>query len=494
MNMNILLVYPKTPPTFWSFSDAVKFISKKSSEIPLGLITIGAMLPPDWKSKLIDTNVTPLKDKDILWADYVFLSGMSIHLSSFKRIIKRCNQLGVKIVAGGPLATTHYKEIMGVDHYVLNEAELTLPLFIEDVQKGCPRPVYQSNEFPDLNATPPPKWELLEMNKYAGMSIQYSRGCPYNCEFCSITLLNGRKPRTKSRKQFIHELESLFQSGWRGGVFIVDDNFIGNKRKLKEEILPAMISWAQKRQYPFEYITEATINLADDETLLDLMVKAGFSSAFIGIETPNPESLAECGKYHNQKRDMMDSIKKMHQKGLQVAGGFIVGFDHDTPSIFKTQIEFIQQSGIVTAMVGMLNAPTGTLLYKRLDSENRLANIFTGDNMDGSINFIPKMGYQKLIKGYKELVETIYSQKKYYERLKTFLREYEMPDVKLPSVKLQDIKALFKSIWKLGFMEKGKRYYWKLMFFSLLNFPKKFPLAVKMAIYGFHFRRVARRI
>lgn len=492
--MNILLVYPKTPPTFWSFSDAVKFISKKSSEIPLGLITVGAMLPKDWKSKLIDTNVTPLKDEDILWADYVFLSGMSIHLTSFKRIIKRCNQLGVKVVAGGPLATTHYREIMGVDHYVLNEAESTLPLFIEDIQKGCPKPVYHSNAFPDLSSTPSPKWDLLEMKKYAGMSIQYSRGCPYNCEFCSITLLNGRKPRTKSRQQFISELESLYQSGWRDGVFIVDDNFIGNKRKLKEDILPAMIAWAQKRQYPFEYITEATINLADDDTLLDLMVKAGFNSAFIGIETPNPDSLAECGKYHNQKRDMMDSVKKMHRKGLQVAGGFIVGFDHDTPSIFKTQIEFIQQSGIVTAMVGMLNAPTGTLLYKRLDSENRLSNIFTGDNMDGSINFIPKMGYQKLIKGYKELVETIYSQKKYYERLKTFLLEYKMPDVKLPSVKLQDIKALLKSIWKLGFVEKGKRYYWKLMFFSLLNFPKKFPLAVKMAIYGFHFRRVARRI
>jgi radical SAM superfamily enzyme YgiQ (UPF0313 family) len=492
--MNILLVYPQTPPTFWSFSDAIKFISKKSSEIPLGLITVGAMLPPDWNTKLIDTNVTPLKDKDILWSDYVFLSGMDIHLNSFKKIIKRCNQLGIKVVAGGPLATTHYQEIMGIDHYVLNESELTLPSFIEDVKKGCPKPVYQSKGFPDLESTPPPKWDLLEMKKYAGMSIQYSRGCPFNCEFCSITLLNGRKPRTKSRRQFIHELESLYQSGWKGGVFIVDDNFIGNKRKLKEDILPAMVAWAQKRRYPFEYITEATINIADDDELLDLMVKAGFNSAFIGIETPNPESLAECGKFHNQNRNMMDSVKKMHHKGLQVAGGFIVGFDHDTPSIFKSQMEFIQNSGIVTAMVGLLNAPNGTKLYKRLSLENRLSNIFTGDNMDGSINFIPKMGYQKLIKGYKELVETIYSQKKYYERSKNFLHEYQMPDFKLPSVKLQDIKALFKSIWKLGFLEKGKRYYWKLLLYSLFNFPKKFPLAVKMAIYGFHFRRVARRI
>ncbi|MFW6137212.1 MAG: B12-binding domain-containing radical SAM protein [Candidatus Aminicenantaceae bacterium] len=492
--MNILLVYPETPPTFWSFVDAVKFISKKSSEIPLGLITVAAMLPQEWDLKLIDTNVSPLRDQDILWADFVFLSGMNIHLASFKKILRRCNQLDTKVVAGGPLATTHHRELMGVDHFVLNEAEVTLKPFIEDVKKGRPQHVYQSHEFPKLESTPPPRWDLLKMKKYAGMSLQYSRGCPHNCEFCSIVLLNGHKPRTKSRQQFINELESLYQAGWRGSVFIVDDNFIGNKRKLKREILPAMVTWSQKRNYPFDHITEATINLADDEELLDLMVEAGFESAFIGIETPNPDSLAECGKHLNQKRDMLDSVKKMQRRGIQVAGGFIVGFDNDTSSIFKKQIEFIQQSGIVTAMVGLLNAPNGTRLYKRLKSENRLADYFTGDNMDGSINFIPKMGYQKLVRGYKQLVETIYSQKKYYERMKTFLREYHMPSFKVSSLKLQDLSALLKSVWKLGFLEKGKRYYWKLLLYSLVNFPKKFPLAVKMAIYGFHFRRVARRI
>ena len=288
----------------------------------------------------------------------------------------------------------------------------------------------------------------------------------------------------------MQELESLFQKGWRGEVFIVDDNFIGNKKRLKSDLLPELIAWSQTRNYPFKFTTEASINLADDEELVQLMVRAGFYHTFIGIETPNTDSLIECEKSHNLQRDMVSSVKKLQRHGLVVSGGFIVGFDRDPPSIFDQQIQFIQKSGIVTAMVGLLNAPTGSRLFKRLQSENRLLNVMSGDNMDGSINFIPRMKYKHLISGYKKILTTIYSQKAYYERVKTFLKEYQLPTIKMPRITTAEIGALFKSIWKLGVLEKGKRYYWKLFFHSLFKYPEKFPLAITMAVYGFHFRRV----
>ncbi len=492
--MKILLVYPETPSTFWSFHNALKFISKKSSEPPLGLITVAAMLPAEWEKKLIDTNITRLRDKDLQWADYVFISGMNVHLQAFKNIVKRCNRLGVKVVAGGPLCTTDYQVIEGVDHFILNEAEITLPLFLKDLAEGNPKHVYASEQFPDISSSPTPLWDLFEMKKYANMSIQYSRGCPFNCEFCGITMLNGHKPRTKSKEQFLTELESLYQRRWRGVVFIVDDNFIGNTKKLKTEILPALIEWSREHKHPFSFMTEVSINLADDEELMHLMVEAGFDSTFIGIETPNPESLVECGKRQNQQRDLVEAVRKLHGKGLKVSGGFIVGFDNDPPTIFQQQIRFIQNSGIVTAMVGLLNAPSGTQLFKRMKEEKRLLTIMSGDNMDGSMNFIPKMNHGKLVAGYKEILHTIYSQREFYERVKTFLRDYQMPSFHPPRNGMRDIKAFLRSIWVLGLREKGKRYYWKLFFYSLFRYPHKFSLAITMAIYGFHFRRVVATI
>ena len=492
--MKILLVYPETPSTFWSFRNALRFISKKSSEPPLGLLTVAAMLPEDWDIKLIDTNVRTLKDDHIHWADYVFITGMNVHVSSMKDIIKRCNDLGVKVVAGGPACTTDYQEFECVDHFVLNEAEATLPPFIHDLQNGCAKHIYTTGEFPDIASTPNPRWDLLEMNKYSSMSVQYSRGCPFDCEFCSITMLNGHRPRTKRKEQFLEELEALHQQGWRGAVFIVDDNFIGNKRKLKTELLPALIEWSKSRDFPFHFTTEVSINLADDEELVQLMVEAGFKVAFVGIETPHEESLAECGKTQNRQRDLVASVRKLHRQGLIVSGGFIVGFDNDPPSIFEQQIHFIQKTGIVTAMVGLLNAPSGTRLFKRLKSENRLLNIFSGDNMDGSMNFIPKMDTYKLQTGYKKILTTIYSQKAYYERVKTFLHEYRLPTMRFAKPTLLEIQAFLKSVWILGIRERGKRFYWKLLLFSLFRHPAKFPLAMTMAIYGFHFRRVVETI
>lgn len=492
--MNILLVSPGTPPTFWSYRYALKFVAKKSSEPPLGLLTVAALLPPEWDLKLVDMNVSPLRDEDIRWADYLYLTGMNVHLNSMREVIARAKRLGIPVVVGGPLATTDYQQLEGVDHFVLNEAEITLPRFLSDLENGKPRFIYTSREFPDIAQTPIPRWDLLEMKKYASMSVQYSRGCPYNCDFCNITILNGKTPRTKSTEQFLAELESLYRKGWRGSVFVVDDNFIGNRRKLKTELLPALTEWSAARGYPFNFITEASVNLADDEKLMELMSSAGFDSVFVGIETPNEASLGESGKTQNIRRNLIETVKRMQHHGLMVAGGFIVGFDHDPPNIFEQQIRFIQKSGIMTAMVGLLSAPTGTRLFRRLKAEGRLLKMMSGNNMDGTTNIIPKMDMQQLKAGYRRILHTIYSPRQYYKRLVTFLQEYRMPARKSTSLPWRDVLAFFKSIWILGIREKGKQYYWKLLGYSLLRCPRKFPLAVRFAIYGYHFRRVAEMV
>ena len=360
--MRILLVYPQYPDTFWSFKHALKFISKKAAFPPLGLLTVAAMLPKVWEKKLIDMNITNLSGRDIKWADYVFISAMAVQKESVRYVINKCKRFNVKIVAGGPLFTTGYQEFDGVDHFVLNEAEVTLPHFLKDLENQCAKHVYTSDRWPDIRTTPIPRWELADMARYSSLSVQYSRGCPFDCEFCDITVLNGRVPRTKDKDQLLRELDTLYVRGWRSSVFVVDDNFIGNKRKLKEEILPAIIEWMKKKKYPFALFTEASINLSDDEKLMRLMVEANFNAVFVGIETPNEESLAECGKFQNKNRDLVASVRKLQNHGLEVQGGFILGFDSDPHSIFEDQISFIQRSGIVTAMVGLLNAPPGKTL------------------------------------------------------------------------------------------------------------------------------------
>ncbi|MBW1714246.1 MAG: B12-binding domain-containing radical SAM protein [Deltaproteobacteria bacterium] len=488
--MKILLVYPKYLDTFWSFKGALKFISKKATHPPLGLLTVAAMLPKEWEKKLIDMNVTALRDKDLEWADFVFVSAMSIQKESVKEVISRCRKMDIKVVAGGPLFTLEYEEFEDVDHFVLNEAEITLQPFLEDLKNGCPQHIYTSQELPDIQKTPLPLWDLIDMKKYAVMSIQYSRGCPYNCEFCNISALYGRKVRTKSETQIIDELEDLYSQGWRGDLFFVDDNFVGRKRKLKEEILPAIIEWMERRKHPFFFYTEASIDLSDDEELMQCMGKAGFTSVFVGIETPNEESLAECNKVQNRNRDLVACVKKIQKFGLQVVGGFIVGFDSDPPSIFERLSVFIQESGIVTAMVGLLNAPRSTSLYQRLVKEGRLLNDVSGDNTDFSINFIPKMDYEVLIKGYKKIISRIYSPEPYYRRVKEFLREYEPSQKKVFRFHFSYLGAFFKSILFLGIIERERLYYWRLFMWSLFRRPQLFHLALTFAVYGFHFRKI----
>jgi radical SAM superfamily enzyme YgiQ (UPF0313 family) len=489
--MKILLVYPQYPDTFWSFKHALKFVSKKAAFPPLGLLTVAAMLPADWEKKLVDMNVSRLNDSDIRWADYVFISAMAVQKKSVKEVVARCRHLGVKIVAGGPLFTARFEEFDGIDHFVLGEAEVTLQPFLEDLQAGRARHIYVSDERPDISTTPIPLWSLIDMKHYSSMNLQYSRGCPFDCEFCDIVILNGHKPRTKSKGQLIAEMDSLYEHGWRGSLFIVDDNFIGNKKKLKAEILPALIEWRDSKKYPFALNTEASINLADDEELMRLMVAAGFDVVFVGIETPNDESLVECAKYQNQNRNLVASVKKLQQFGLEVQGGFIVGFDSDPESIFQAQIDFIQRSGIVTAMVGLLNAPTGTRLYKRLEAEGRLVGSFTGNNTDFSLNFIPKMDYDKLVSGYKHILDTIYSPREYYQRIRTFLKEYKPPRAKPGKLQSHQIQAFFRSIWYLGIKERGKRHYWRLFVSYLMKSPPKFARFILLAVYGYHFRKVA---
>ena len=487
--MNILLVYPEYPHTFWSFKHALKFISKKAAFPPLGILTVASMLPEEWNKKLVDVNVRGLKDKDIEWADIVFISAMIVQKDSTRKIIGRCNAMGKTVVAGGPAFTTQAEEFKGVDHFVLNEAEVTLPMFLEDLKGGNPKKVYTSDERPDITKTKPPMWSLINFKDYMSMSLQYSRGCPFNCEFCDIIIMNGRVPRTKTPEQMINEIQQLYDAGWRGPLFIVDDNFIGNKVNAKK-MLSLLINWQKKQNYPFMLSTEASVNLADDKELMRMMSKANFYKVFLGIETTNLDSLKECSKMQNTSRDLEEAVKIIHQNGMQVMGGFIVGFDSDTESVFEAQIKFIQKTGVVTAMVGMLNALPKTRLWHRLKSEGRLLGNSTGENTDGSLNFIPSMGKEKLIEGYKKVISSIYSPKEYYQRINTFIKSYK-PTVQA-RISMMDINAFIKSIWKIGILSRERFLYWKLILKTAILKRKAFPIAVELAIVGLHFARISK--
>ncbi len=495
--MKILLVYPQYPDTFWSFRHAVKVSSKKAVFPPLGLATVGAMLPAEWEKKLVDMNVSRLTDDDILWADFVFISAMVVQRASVKEVMKRCQRLERKTVVGGPLFTSEFEEFDDADHLVLDEGEITLPMFLEDLRNGQPKHVYTSQERPDLNLTPLPMWSLVDMKKYTQMSLQYSRGCPFDCDFCNIAVLNGRNVRTKSKDRILGELDALYDRGWRSGVFVVDDNFIGNKRKLKEDILPGIIKWQRDRKYPFSLSTQVSINLADDEALMRQLTDAGFDGVFIGIESPNEESLAECNKVQNEHRDIVASVKTLQNHGFQVQAGFILGFDSDPLSVFKSQIKLVQQSGIVMAMVGLLNAPRGTRLYRRMADEKRLTDEkATGDNTDCSMNFIPKMDREALISGYREVMTTLYAPGGYYARIKTFLKQYKpqkRPNA-VSQIKWWHVWAWIRSMWFLGVIDSSRVHYWGFVLSTLTRRPRSFQLSMTLAVYGFHFRTIVRKL
>ncbi len=486
--MNTLLLYPEFPDTFWSFRHALKFIRKRASLPPLGLLTVAAMLPTEWRLRLIDLNVGKLDERDLAWADVVLISAMIAQRGSVELLIARCRAAGKTIVAGGPLFTSACADFPDVDHFVLNEAELTLPDFLTDFAQGRATRVYKTEQFADIARSPVPRWKLADMKQYGSMALQYSRGCPFDCEFCDVTVKFGHRPRTKTAAQIVAELDALLVSGWRGQVFFVDDNLIGNKRALKTELLPALVEWQRGNRRRFSFYTEASINLADDEELMRQMSEAGFDAVFVGIETPDASALAECNKRQNQGRDLVADVKRMQRAGLQVQGGFIVGFDSDGPSIFQRQVEFIQKSGIVTAMVGLLNALPDTKLHARLHREGRLVGRTSGNNLDGTMNFSPRMPAKELIDGYKLILRRIYAPGPYYKRIRTFLREYRRPRISLP-LSWRQVMAFGFSAVRLGLVGRECVQYWRLLAWTLFHRPMLLNLAVTLAIYGHHFRK-----
>jgi radical SAM superfamily enzyme YgiQ (UPF0313 family) len=487
--MNVLLISPPTPDTFWSFKHVLRFVSKRAAFPPLGLLTIAATLPTEWQLKLVDMNVRRLTDKDLRWADYIMLSAMIVHREAIASIVDRCHTFGKRVIAGGPLFTTSHADFPAIDHFVLGEAEDLMPQIVADMCGGTLQRTYVATGRPPITRVPVPRWDLIDLRHYVTMSVQFSRGCPFDCEFCDIVVMNGRVPRTKSPGQLVSELEQLRLHGWKDMVFIVDDNFIGNKTQAKA-LLREIVQWRERTGTKMGFLTEASANLADEPELCALMVQAGFKKVFVGFETPATESLQECGKLQNCRRDLAESVKILQRAGLDVMGGFIVGFDSDPTDIFKRQFDFIQRSGVVTAMVGLLTALPETRLYRRLLQEGRLETASTGNNTEAALNFRPALGREFLINGYRELMKKLYEPRHYYRRIRTFLEE-KRPDVSRGRLSWSDFQAFLKSLWLLGVWHRGRFAYWRFCLATLYRRPSQFHHALELAIIGYHFRRVA---
>jgi radical SAM superfamily enzyme YgiQ (UPF0313 family) len=490
-----LLVYPEVPKnTYWSFSHTLKFINKKSAMPPLGLITVAALFPDEYDLKLVDMNIEQLTETQIQWADAVFISAMIVQKESFEKVVARCNRHGTPVVAGGPYATSGYRDIEGVDHFVLGEAETVFADFLNDFARGCAKKVYHFSERPDLTRSVLPRFDLLKMKSYANMCVQYSRGCPFKCEFCDIWPVYGNKSRVKPAEKMMEELQAVFDQGWRGSIFVVDDNFIGNKHKVKSQLLPVLTDWQQMHGHPFQLFTEASINMAEDPDLLTAMNAAGFNEVFIGIETPGKESLEEAGKKQNLKVDMLEAVRTIQRHGLEVNGGFILGFDHDTHDVFKDQAAFIQQAGIPKAMVGLLTALPGTRLYQRLQAEGRIIDQASGNNTHlMETNFITKMEPSQLIAGYRKLLEQLYDRrlKTYFQRCNLLLDAIKEQAVFNRKIDFQGIVILVKSLVQQSFSPYGIRYI-RFVSRNLLKNRRLFPEAIRLALQGHHFYIITR--
>ncbi len=480
--MRILLVYPEMPDTFYALKHFIKVVGKKAAFPPLGLLTISSLLPADWEKKLVDLNVTTLTDAHLQWADYVFLSAMNVQEQSVREILNRCRNNNTKVVAGGPLFTHEHERFDGVDHFILNEAEITLPLFLNDIQRGEAKPIYQTKAFADVTLSPLPDFGLVNMKNYLYAIVQYSRGCPYLCDFCDVTALFGRVPRTKTPEQIIAELEEVNKNGNVQLVLFADDNLIGNKKILKSELLPALIKWRKEKNPSFFFATQLTINLVDDNELMQLLLDAGFRHVFIGIETPAEDSLKGSHKNQNLKRDLLETIHTIHQKGFIISGGFISGFDTDTEASFPNMVQFIQQSGIPLPIVNLLKAPPGTELYERIKREKRLSRAFAF--AEGETNIVPVMEEVKLFEGFKYIIDHIYVPEYSYQRLKTFFKNHRFPDtsVKIRSrFSLSDVISLVQIFIRMGIKQKHRIYFWKLFWWTL-RYNRKFM--DKAVFYG----------
>ncbi|MBI3409288.1 MAG: B12-binding domain-containing radical SAM protein [Planctomycetes bacterium] len=492
--MKILLVYPKFPDTYWSFSHALGLWNKRSAFPPLGLLTVAAYLPPTWQRRLVDLNVKELSKADIAWADVVFLSAMIVQQASLQEIITRCKALGKRVVVGGPFASTGSERLPDADHVFKGEAETTLPDFIRDLESGVPKRIYEAAEKPALTSTPVPQFDLVDLSQYLAMPVQFSRGCPFRCEFCDIIEIYGRVPRTKTNDQMLAELDVLYELGWRGLVFIVDDNFIGNKRNVKS-FLPHLADWSERHGRPFSFLTEASLNLADDDELLGLMKNAGLRRVFIGIETPVERSLKEAQKGQNTRRDMLAAVHKIQGYGMEVMAGFIVGFDNDPDDIFQLQIDFIRASAIPQSMVGVLSALPDTQLWRRLEREGRLLADASGDNTDGSLNFVPRMDPAQLVEGYKHILKTIYSPREFYQRALDCLERtpQETPEPFGDGV-IKNLIDLGRTLLTLGVRDRERSHFWRFVGRILRHHPHRLANALILASLGYHFRRITENV
>lgn len=488
--MKILLINPEFPNTYWSFRHALSFEGKRSAFPPLGLLTISALLPRSWERRLVDLNVQPLKSADIAWADTIFVTAMLVQKESLQNIVKRCKERGKRIVLGGPYVTTSMEDFPDADHIFLGEAETTLPQFAQDLEHGEAKRLYQAAERPPLSATPMPDFGLANLKRYSAMSVQYSRGCPFQCEFCDIIEIYGRIPRTKSVEQILAELDALRYVGWRGTVFIVDDNFIGNKRNVKR-LLPELAEWQERHGRPFSFLTEASVNLAEDDELLEGMRRAGFRRVFLGIETPVEESLKEARKTQNIRGDLLDSVRKIQSYGLEVMGGFIVGFDSDPEDIFERQINFIRESAIPLAMVGLLTALPDTQLWRRLKREGRLLAESSGNNTSDTLNFVPKMDPAQLVAGYQSIMRTLYSPGEYYQRALACLGRVSQEGPESPSSRLiESLMAGARIALKLGVLDRERGAFWHFICRAATDHRKQFTEALRLAAMGYHFRKL----
>jgi radical SAM superfamily enzyme YgiQ (UPF0313 family) len=481
----VLMIYPEIPATYWSFRHSLPFIKKKALMPPLGLMTVAALLPKDYDISIIDMNVNPLDDQDILTADIVFVSAMIVQKESFARVVARCNRLGIPVAAGGPYPTSSYRNIRGIDYFILDEGEVTVPQFIRDLERGAARHIYRAEEKPDITYAPIPRFDLIDTGDYANMALQFSRGCPFQCEFCDIIEMFGRIPRVKAVSQFIEELDAVHGTGYTGPLFIVDDNFIGNKHEAVS-LLRALVSWQKVHEFPFNFFTEASINLAAEDELLSLMVESGFNMVFVGIETPDELTLSSIQKGQNVRHNLLESVKKIQSYGIEVTGGFIVGFDADTEDIFDRQIEFIQKSGISIAMAGLLIALPGTQLYRRLEKEGRLEGESSGNNTNRlELNFIPVMDRKKLFEGYLCVIRKIFSPGEYFVRSLTFFSRIPLTRPAGRKLAPYDLAALARSLIRQSFSSYGF-YYLLFLFRALFTNPRNFSLAVNIAIKGHH--------
>ncbi|MBI4509874.1 MAG: B12-binding domain-containing radical SAM protein [Deltaproteobacteria bacterium] len=486
--MKALLVHPEFPTTFWGFQHSLPLVQKRASLPPLGLITMAAHLPREIELRLVDMNAEELTAQDLSWADVVLVGGMRIQAPSMHDVLAQAQSMGKRTVVGGPAATTSPQEFTDADVVFQGEVEGRedeLACAVQDLPRVSRMMPRRKGDLPSLSTTVVPRFDLLNLRHYVSMSIQYSRGCPFQCEFCDVIELFGRVPRVKSAGQVLRELTALHDLGYRGSVFFVDDNFVGNMREVRK-FLPLLKDWQEKRGFPLEFYTEASVNLARDLDLAKNMVDAGFSAVFLGIETPSASALEEVGKRQNLRVDLEEAVLSLTRVGLEVMGGFVVGFDSDGPQAFDAQRNFLVNSPIPLAMIGILTALPGTALWRRLEREGRLRATSSGDQFDRP-NFEPKMDEEALLRGYAGLLASLYSPDAYYRRCEAFLRHAPVPAKR--QVRPGGLAIAWRTAITLGIRGSRRRRFWSFLARALRASPGHFAWAIVHAIQGEHLIR-----